>query len=282
MRTAHAAVAIVTATSLLGGGLRVARAGADDDAERLDRVRQSPTLSADPATIDALARDVQSFPPGTVRVEARMFVASAWLGRMHRPDDAIPLLRAVSDDPDADSLTARLAEREIVQTWIDEGRLDEAAAEAASHADRLDPRVVKQTRTLLRRRAIRRGALVELGAFAGLAGASLLRALRRGALGDAGRALRRIAPVALGFAAYVAVAGGVLASHYETGNAAPFVAFGLLVLPLVFVARAWSAVGATSARARAGRAALCAVSVFAAAFMLLDAVDPTYLEGFGL
>ena len=33
---------------------------------------------------------------------------------------------------------------------------------------------------------------------------------------------------------------------------------------------------------RTGLAVLCAVGMFAAAFVLLDAIDPTYLDGFGL
>src|SRR5579884_2914119 len=69
---------------------------------RLERVRRDPAASSDPAAVDALAHDLESFPPGTVRVEARMLVAEAWLGRMHRPDAAVAQLRKVADDPKAD------------------------------------------------------------------------------------------------------------------------------------------------------------------------------------
>jgi hypothetical protein len=271
MRTGLAAVALVAAMF-----------NADQAAQRLEQVRSSPTLADDPAAIDALARELPAFPAGPARVEATMFVAAAWLGRMHRPDDGIGLLRTVVADPEADPLTARLAERELLDALTDADRLDEAVAEAASHANRLDPRVVQHTRTLVRRRTLRRVALGELVAFGALAGVSLVRAYSRGALGDAGRALRRIGPTAIGFAAYVAVAGGVLASRYETGNAAPFLLLGVVVLVLVAAARAWSAVGSRRAIARAGRAVVCAVGMFAAAFVLLDALDPTYLDGFGL
>jgi hypothetical protein len=249
---------------------------------RLEQVRRNPTLAADPGAVDGLAREADAFPPGPVRVEARMFVAEAWLGRMHRPVDALRELRAVSDDPEADPLTSRLAEREIVDALVGEGRLDEASAEATSHTDRLDPRFVKQTRALVRRRTVRRGALAELGAFALLAGVALVRALRRGALGETRAALRTIAPVAVAFLVYLAGVGGVLASQYESGNAAPFVRLALAVLPLLLLARAWGAVGSTRAAARTGRAVLCAVSVLAVAFVLLDAANPSYLEGFGL
>ncbi len=248
----------------------------------LEHVRRHPELASDPAAVEALAHDAESFPPGLVRVEARMFVAEAWLGRLHRPADALAQLHAVSDDPEADPLTSRLAEREIVDTLVGDGRLSSACWEATAHASRLDPRFVKQTQALVRRRKLRGVALAELGAFTLLVGIALLRAFRRGALGEARTALRRLAPVAVAFAVYLAAAGGVLASQYESGNASPFVGLALAVLPLLFVARAWGAVGSDRAAARAGRAILCAVSVLAAAFVLLYSVNPAYLEGFGL
>ena len=249
---------------------------------RLEQVRKNPSLASDPGAIDALAREAESFPPGQVRVEARMFVAEAWLGRLHRPADALPVLRALSDDPEADPLSSRLAEREIVDTLVTEGRLEEASAEATSHASRLDPRFVQQTRALLRRRAVRVAAIAELGGFVAIAAIALVRAFRRGALGVARTAIRSLGPVAVAFAVYLAGVGGLLASQYESGHAAPFVHLALAVLALLLLARAWGSVGSTRGAARAGRAALCAISVFAAAFVLLDAESPSYLEGFGL
>ena len=56
---------------------------------RLEKLRRDPAQSSDPAAVDGLAHDADSFPPGMVRVEARMLVSEAWLGRLHRPDDAI-------------------------------------------------------------------------------------------------------------------------------------------------------------------------------------------------
>jgi hypothetical protein len=249
---------------------------------RLERVRRDPSAAADPGAVDALARDLESFPPGTVRVEARMLVAEAWLGRMHRPEAAIGQLRKVTEDPKADPLTARLAERELVDALVASGRLDEAAAEARAHATRLDARFVRQVQRLILRRKVRLGARVVLGAFALLAVVGLVRAGRRGALGEAARSLRALGPVALLFVAFVAVGGGVLASNYESGNATPFLWLGVAVLPLLLVARAWSAVGSQRTAARAARAALCGASVVAAAFVLLDTLEPQYLAGFGL
>jgi len=249
---------------------------------RLEQVRRDPDLASDPGAIDALARDAESFPPGMVRVEARMLVAEAWLGRMHRPADAIRELVLVRDDPKTDPLTSRLAERELVDAYVAEGRIDEAVAEASTHSSRLDPKFVRQVKQLVLRRAVERFASIVLAAFAVLSIVGLVRAGRQRALSQAWSALRELAPPALGFVAFVAIAGGVLASQYESGNATPFLLLGLAVLPLVLLARAWGAVGSQTRAARMGRALLCAATVIAAAFVLLDRVYPEYLPGFGL
>ena len=253
---------------------------------RLEGVRRDPARGADPRAIADLARDAASFPPGTVRTEARVFVAEAWLGRLRAIPGSFELalepLREVRDDPATDPLTARLAERELVSALAGADRIDEASAEAGAHVNQLDAAFVAQTRAWVRRRTMRRAATFELGTFAALAVFALLRAWRRGALGTAGEGLRRILPLAVGFAVYLAAAGGILASAYESGNASPFVLLGGIVLPLVLLARAWGTVGSASAGARIGRAVLSAVTVLAAAFLVLDHVDPRYLEGFGL
>jgi tetratricopeptide (TPR) repeat protein len=249
---------------------------------RLEAVRRDASAASDPAAIDALAHDLESFPPGQVRVEARMLVAEAWLGRMHRPEDAIGELRQVVDDAKADVLTGRLAERQLVDALIATGRVDEAAAEARAHASRLDPRFVKQVGRLVIRARVRVAAIATLGAFVALAAWGLVRAAQRRQLGTAGHGVRAIAPVAFLFVAFVAVAGGILASNYESGNASPFLWLGAAVLPLVLVARAWSAVGSPRPGARVARATLSGGAVVAAAFVVLDALDPQYLSGFGL
>jgi hypothetical protein len=249
---------------------------------RLERVRRDPAESSDPAAVDALARDLETFPPGAVRVEARMLVAEAWVGRMHRAGDAIGELRKVVEDPKADPLTQRLAERELVDALVATGQIDEAAAEARAHKNRLDARFVTQVQRLILRRAVRWTSLGVLAAFALLTVAGLVRAGIRRNLGTALRELRKLSPVAVLFVVFVAVGGGVLASKYESGNAAPFLVLGAGVLPLLLVARAWSAVGSQSGAARAGRALLCGATVIAAAFTLLDSFGPQYLSGFGL
>jgi hypothetical protein len=252
----------------------------------LERVRRDPEAADDPAVIAALAERASQFPPGRVRVEARMLVAEAWLGRLHRPDLALALLRLVADDPDADPLTARLAERDIVDADIARGALTEASAEAHAHAARLDPRFVAHVDKLVRRRVVLYVALCEIALFVGLTLGAWVRSARRAKDGIRRRrlraSLRGLGPIAAGFGAYVALVGGALASRYESGNAAPFLALGAVTVPLVLCAHVWNAVGGGNVLARAARAVLSGVSVLAAAFVLLDVVNPTYLDGFGL
>jgi hypothetical protein len=262
-----------------GGDVRAA-------SEALERVRGDPKLADDPAAIEALARAAETFPPGLVRVEARMLVAEAWLGRMQRPEDAIAELRRVTDDvsgdPAADMLTARLAEHELVDALAAARGIGAAQAEAHAGARLLDPRFVQSIDRLARRRWLLGAAILVLTVFAALAAAALARARRRRALGEAARAVGGVAPGAATFLAFLALAGGGLAARSESGSATPFLLFGAAALPLVLLARAWGAVGSTRRAGRLGRSALCAGAVLAAAFVLLDVVNPAYLEGFGL
>jgi hypothetical protein len=121
-----------------------------------------------------------------------------------------------------------------------------------------------------------------LGLFVVLASMALVGAARRGAFASATRAVRGFAPLAAVFVVFVGGAGGGLAASYETGSAAPFLLLGSVALPLVLLARAWAAVGSAATRARALRAAVCAGAALAAAFVVLDMLGVSYLQGFGL
>jgi hypothetical protein len=248
----------------------------------LERVRRDPQRANDPAAIAALARDAEGFPPGLVRVEAEMLVAEAYLGRMNRPAEGLLELRQVVADPKADVLTSRQAARELVDTMASLGDLDGAARTATELGSKLDPKVVATISRRLHRRVAHRVALGDLAAFAVLALGSLALGWRRGALATVGRAMRRAAPFALAFAAYAGLVGGGLASSYETGNASPFLGIGVATLVIVLMARAWGAAGSQAMAARAARAVLSASSVLAAGFLILEQIDATYLEGFGL
>jgi hypothetical protein len=249
---------------------------------RLERVRRDPALANDPRAIDALARDADAFPPGRVRVEARMLVAEAYLGRLRRPTDALPVLRTIVADPHADVLTSRLAAKELVETLASAGQLDAAVATARALSNKLEPSEVRAMERLVRRRGVHQFALGDLAFVLLLAILSFVGASRRRALPLVVRELRRFAPLALGYTLYAGIVGGWLASSYESGNATPFFALAVATLVLVLLARAWGAAGSARPAARAARAMLCASSIVASGFLLLERIDPTYLEGFGL
>jgi hypothetical protein len=262
--------------------LRAHSEGNFEPFSRLERFRRDPALANDPAAIDALALDAEQFAAGPTRSEARMLVAEAYIGRLTRHGDGIAELRKVVADPKADVLVGRLAAREIVETEIADG--DDAGARADAHAmaNRLDPKLVKRTERLRQRRLLHLTAIVDLALTACLVGLAVVLAKRRGSLDAVGRTLARTWPVAVGFAGIVAIAGGALASSYESGNAAPFRAFGVALLPVLLAARAWGAAGSSTRAAKASRAILCASATLACAFVVLEAIDPTYLDGFGL
>lgn len=251
---------------------------------RLEQVRRDPELSSDAAAIDALARDADAFPPGLVRVEARMVCADAYLHRLGRVDDGMRVLRAVLDDPKSDPLTLHQASRALVDAYVDRGELDAALATASARAreNMLDPMALDEVKELVRRRALHRVSIANLALLAAGTVTSVVLALRRGRGAAIARALRKLAPLAIGFAAYIAAAGAWLASAYEAGNARPFLIFGSTLVPLVFAARAWSAAGSPQPWARALRSVVCAAGVMSASFLLLEWIDPAYLEGFGL
>ena len=75
---------------------------------------------------------------------------------------------------------------------------------------------------------------------------------------------------------------GYLAAGYENGDAAPFVLFAALMVPLLVMFRAWSAVGSTDGAARGGRAAAAVVATVCMAFLLVEHINPAYLGSFGL
>jgi tetratricopeptide (TPR) repeat protein len=134
---------------------------------RLHRFKRDPALAADPAAIDALASDTEVFPPGIVRAESRMLVASAWLGSLHRPRDAIRLFRLVATDPTVDGMNLRFAERGLVDALIADGQVDAATKEAQVHAAQLDREVVTRLQRLQHRRTLLRAAQIEVAVFIG-------------------------------------------------------------------------------------------------------------------
>ena len=168
--------------------------------ERFERVKLDPAKMSDPQAIDELAREAEAFPPGLVRVEARRFVAEAWLAAPHRVPDAIQELRKVQVDlPFAELLTDRTVERELVDALLASGDVDGAAREVAAHHEWLEPPVVADVLRLARRLALERAARVEIFLFSAYALVALLWRRRPSALPKApvSRVRRRTTTVTL-------------------------------------------------------------------------------------
>jgi hypothetical protein len=245
---------------------------------RLETVRRDPAKSSDANELELLALDAAHFPPGPVRVEARLLVAEAYRGKLHRPDEQIALLWLVVRDPRADVISSREAAVELVDAEIARGDIEAAKRAQLELGTKLDPsNTAKVTRLLRRSKAdlLAKGVLLAaLGLFGVAVGRGGVRPAALGALS--------VLPLALAFTIFAGAVGGYLASSYETGNALPFYLIVPLMLVSILVARAWSAVGSRRAPARVVRAALCSSSVFALALLVLERWTPQYLEGFGL
>lgn len=229
----------------------------------LDRVRSDPALANDPRAIDELVREADAAPPSPERADAWALAAEAYAQRLGRPADAERLLRKLADDDAADPVVRRKAKSDLVALLVDRRAWDDADSFARGD-DSLERTAGKAKRT----HRLRIGSLASLSALALLAAVGLARGARERVV----PALRRFAPLALAYAAYLAIGGAVLASRYEAGTARPFLFFGAALLPLLVVARAWGAAGASTNAARAFRALFCAAGVASAAFL-------AYVEG---
>ncbi len=243
------------------------------DGGTLDRVRRDPALASDARAIDELVREADASPPGAERVDAWVLAAEAYAQRLDRPADAERLYRQIVSDAAADDVLRRKAQRDLVTLLVARGDLDGAAVAARGQAT-----LVAEVARLVRRRWLH---LASIGALAVL-GLLTTRALLATRAAGVKPALRRIAPLALAFALYVGVAGAVLASRYEGGTAQPFLVLGGGLFLLLLAARAWGAAGGRSARARMVRAVVCGAGALATAFLVLETIDASYLDGMGL
>jgi hypothetical protein len=189
-------------------------------------------------------------------------------------------LRVLATDRHNDVLLRRAAATRLVMTLADEGDVDGADAAARELAGNIDIFAVKHARAVRRRGRAHAVSVGALGVALVIAGGSLIAARR--SLPAAVKALRAVAPVVVIFLLFVGLAGGVLASSYENGSALPFVLFAAFMLPLVVIFRMWSAVGSPSRRARALRGLAAVVATLAVGFLVVEHVNPSYLDGFGL
>ena len=189
-------------------------------------------------------------------------------------------LRALASDLHNGVLLRRSAATRLVTSLADAGDFDAADAAAREFAKNVDPTAVRHANALRQRSHVHRAALGTLAIGLGLAASSLIAAHRslRGAL----RALLGVAPVTTFFFSFAGLVGGALASCYENGSPLPFISFAALMLPLVAIFRMWSAVGSPRLAARVGRGALAVAATFALGFVVIEQLNPMYLEGFGL
>jgi hypothetical protein len=160
------------------------------------------------------------------------------------------------------------------------GELDAAEAVGREFASNIDPAAVQHVQALRRRRYVHGAAVAALGVALGIAVNSLFRGRRM--LRAALDAVRRIGVLITVFLAYAGLMGGYVASTYENSNPLPFVLFAAFLLPLVAMFRMWSVVGSASLAARAGRGVAAAAATFALGFLVVEQVNPIFLEGFGL
>jgi hypothetical protein len=189
-------------------------------------------------------------------------------------------LRALALDPHNDVLLRRSAATKLVMTLADEGDLDAADAMGRAFAKNIDPAAIKYAQAVRRRSHVHVVALGLLGVALAIALSSL--ALAHRLLTGAFESVRSIAPVFAFFLINVGLLGAYLASSYENSSGLPFVLFAALMLPLLILFRAWSAVGSGHVTARLGRGALAAVATIALGFLVVEHVNPAYLEAFGL
>jgi hypothetical protein len=261
--------------------LRAHGEGSFEPLRKLEHVRRDPRLASEPEAIDRLVADAETFPPGRVRIEAWSLAAEAYAHRLGAPEKALPLYRRVVENAKDDPVAVRLAAREAIGILAARGDLA-GAEEMARLAHDADPKIESDVARLVRRHRLHFASIAVLVCAAAMAAAAWIAAARAGAIARVTKAARRIAPLALGYAAYVGAAGALLASSYEAGTAKPFLWFGVALGPLLLLARAWSAAGRSTRGARSLRAVVCAAAALATAFLVLERIDVAYLEGLGL
>ncbi len=248
---------------------------------RLMRVWSDRGFGEHADAVGAFAKEVESFPPGTVRSEARLFAADAWLHRLHEPEEGKRELLRVRDDPSSNTLSIAFAERDFAEELLAEGRLDDASVEVRLRAGELPAAFIEQVHARLRRRAFERAATGELAVFFACALSALLLGHRRGVVAPV---LRKLVPSrrrALGFAACALIAAGLVHSG-RAHSLAPALVAGAVAVPIVLLSWIWNAAGSSGPGARAARALFCGASVLAAAFLVFDALAPRVLARFGM
>lgn len=249
---------------------------------RLERIRRDPKSSSDPAALEALLNDAKAFPPGPVRIEARWLAIEAFGGRLNRDDRALALLPELVDDPEIDPLTKRQALRLWSELLLERGDADGALRVAARLEGERDSSLEKDIARRVRHDRVRVGSMVILSAFFAIAALAIARGWRQKKREAIVRGLRRFAPTALLTATWIALGGGWLVSRYDASTPLPFVAMGATAIAIGLTARAWALAASAKPTDRAMRSLFAVLASMAAAFLILDRIDATYLTPFGL
>jgi hypothetical protein len=247
---------------------------------RVERVRSDPAKLGDRDEIESLERDLEAFPPGRVRGDARLVVAESWWHRLGEPRRAIRPLERTLADPDSDRLTRALALTELVAVERQLGEIAAAQEVAARYVD-LAPRLAADLRRDLRRARIHVIARIIVVAFLLLGLVAVARLVRRDGARRAARVLVR--PVALVLSLYLGTFAWILIEVRGDGDSRPFLWLALTVLVVDICARAWSSsTRRSSGTARFARGATCATVVVATAFLIVERADASYLGTIGL
>ncbi len=189
-------------------------------------------------------------------------------------------LRQLASDRRNDVLLRRSAATKLVTDLADAG--DFAAAEAAARefSSNIDPRAIQHVHAVRRRGRVHVAALVALALALGLFAITLV-AQRRVVLPALGTA-RGVAAVVVIFFGYAGAVGGYLATRYENGSAEPFLLFAAVMIPFAMMLRVWSAVGSPRLAARASRGVVAVAGTLAVGFLVVEQVNPSFLQNFGL
>ncbi len=247
--------------------------------KRLSEIRKIPPANLTPSHIVALEQDMEGFPPGRVRTEARLFIASAYRQYLNDRKGAIAAYERVLLDSGADKLSKSLALSSQVALFREAGELDAALHSTERFAD-LAPNLYQEALRQVRRARIYTGAMVWLGALLFTGVLCFVRALSRFPLQSLKQHIIR--PLDLAFSFYVGGMGSILVRLHGGGDVRPFLGLGLGIAVLTILARIISlSLYTQRAWIRAFTALACALGVFALAFIVLEQANAGYLDGLG-
>lgn len=254
--------------------------GAFDDLARLDEIRRDPRRADDRASIEALERAAPSFK-GRPRTEALLFVAEAWVGRLHEPSRGASAALAVARDPTADGVQRDAAwDLAWAALKTDLPRAEREIGRDPGAPEAIRTRVLREVR---RARLHRASTVVVATAGLGLLVAASVTASRRRWKVFASVALN---PYALAFLVISPLFAARLADAWEQGFGKHFAPLATAMLAVHLLVSAWrGAFGDRGPALRLSGSLLASLAVLAAAYLVLErseAAGTPLLQAFGL